>query len=647
MAEFDAPQSRNEAILQNILGADNVLVDPQSRIEAILQAILYGTAYTDEPQSRMEELLLCILNGESTDMEPISRNEAILIAKINGDSYTEEPQSRIEELLIAWLNAYIEKTVTGNPITVNDAVAQNVMALLAEFVPAQDLHGYSEPWPAGGGKNIFDASTVPAENKYVNAQTGKLQTPSSETTRFRHSTYIPIRGGESYYFGAVMSSATSAGIAFYSEAAEAGYISGLSNSQLISSDNVFTAPATATHVRVSINIGESYNPEWETTVYVTLNSNPHEWSPYSNVCPITGYTGVTVTREGKNIFDEANADWVNQQYLDASGQESSSQAYRYTNNYIQVDASTQYAFSYNKTNTPSSALTVCEYDENKTFIQRQAPIAETTATGTLSGTMTTTATTKYIRFSISRLYSANIQIEKGNAATTYQPYGAPATVSVTFPNTVYGGTVDFTTGMVTVDKAYKHCTKDDTWYLRGGNNDYLAVKLGELNTIIAGADNTYCDTFPYVSISVNNTNKGIATSNSSSYGGAFLNVRPTWAEPAITLQDFIDWITNNPFDVVYALATPIEIPLTPQTLAMLAGTNILQSADGKTITLTYKATPSADAPDTPPLLGGFMLGSPNPSPDPEPTEDEPEDLIEEPLEEIPEDEPEEEDPEEE
>lgn len=40
MADFDTPQSRNEAILQNILGADNELVEPQSRIEVLLQAIL-------------------------------------------------------------------------------------------------------------------------------------------------------------------------------------------------------------------------------------------------------------------------------------------------------------------------------------------------------------------------------------------------------------------------------------------------------------------------------------------------------------------------------------------------------------------------------------------------------------------------------
>ena len=40
MPEFDSPQSRNEAILQNILGADNELLPPESRIETLLQQLL-------------------------------------------------------------------------------------------------------------------------------------------------------------------------------------------------------------------------------------------------------------------------------------------------------------------------------------------------------------------------------------------------------------------------------------------------------------------------------------------------------------------------------------------------------------------------------------------------------------------------------
>lgn len=38
--EYGAPQSRNEAILQNILGEHNELSEPQSRIEILLLALL-------------------------------------------------------------------------------------------------------------------------------------------------------------------------------------------------------------------------------------------------------------------------------------------------------------------------------------------------------------------------------------------------------------------------------------------------------------------------------------------------------------------------------------------------------------------------------------------------------------------------------
>lgn len=37
---FEAPESRNEAILQNMLGEDNELLAPQSRIEVLLLALL-------------------------------------------------------------------------------------------------------------------------------------------------------------------------------------------------------------------------------------------------------------------------------------------------------------------------------------------------------------------------------------------------------------------------------------------------------------------------------------------------------------------------------------------------------------------------------------------------------------------------------
>lgn len=178
MPEHAAPQSRNEAILQNILGEHNELLDPQSRNEAILQAILYGDSYTEDAQSRIEELLLCILNGTTTDLEPLSRNEEILITKINGGTYDKEPQSRIEELLIEWLNYWVEKTISGAVCSFDDAVpGEELISITSEIVPQQAgsgdpspsnpraISGFSSGTITQTGKNLFNGTDV--LNAYV------------------------------------------------------------------------------------------------------------------------------------------------------------------------------------------------------------------------------------------------------------------------------------------------------------------------------------------------------------------------------------------------------------------------------------------------------------------------------------------------
>ena len=75
MAEFDSPQSRNEAILQNILGADNVLLPPQSRNEAILQNILGADNVLLPPQSRIEELLMQLLEEWPVGPQEVPEND--------------------------------------------------------------------------------------------------------------------------------------------------------------------------------------------------------------------------------------------------------------------------------------------------------------------------------------------------------------------------------------------------------------------------------------------------------------------------------------------------------------------------------------------------------------------------------------------
>lgn len=64
-------QSRNEAALENILGATNTLEEPTSRNEKILHNILGASYELDEPMSRIEVLLKQILDGGYVPAESI------------------------------------------------------------------------------------------------------------------------------------------------------------------------------------------------------------------------------------------------------------------------------------------------------------------------------------------------------------------------------------------------------------------------------------------------------------------------------------------------------------------------------------------------------------------------------------------------
>ena len=101
---FEKPESREEAIMQNILGASNVLEPSESNIEEILKSILYNTPYTKEAEFEIEKILLAIKNNGTYDGEGESRDMKILIAILNDLDYTEGTESRIEELFVEWLH---------------------------------------------------------------------------------------------------------------------------------------------------------------------------------------------------------------------------------------------------------------------------------------------------------------------------------------------------------------------------------------------------------------------------------------------------------------------------------------------------------------------------------------------------------------
>lgn len=79
---FQTPQSRNEAILQNALGASNPLGPPQSRIEALLQGVLEKLGTMEKVVRYIGVTTTEIADGSTTN--PITVNGASVTA-VNGD----------------------------------------------------------------------------------------------------------------------------------------------------------------------------------------------------------------------------------------------------------------------------------------------------------------------------------------------------------------------------------------------------------------------------------------------------------------------------------------------------------------------------------------------------------------------------------
>ena len=129
-----------------------------------------------------------------------------------------------------------------------------------------------------GGANLLNPQTVPSDNQFVNKNTGGLTTPSATGGVWRYGDYIPVIGGETYYFHQINATATTAGTAWYDS--EQTYIGGINATALGNANNKVTMPSNAAYIRHSWRIDEGYNTDWENTVYICIDGTMTEFKPY-------------------------------------------------------------------------------------------------------------------------------------------------------------------------------------------------------------------------------------------------------------------------------------------------------------------------------------------------------------------------------
>lgn len=172
-----------------------------------------------------------------------------------------------------------QHTYQGEIVNFSTLAGDKITSARADFHPIQDLHGYSSPWPAGGGVNLLPAD-------YTESVT--------LSKAFLFDT--PLPAGQ--YTFSFISTDTSQQVASY----QLGRYRDETGSYVFTAVNPTRGFATFTNTepcsKIVLYSNKAYNESTGfTTVFTGLMfkaGGTGPYSPYSNICPISGRTGLSV-----------------------------------------------------------------------------------------------------------------------------------------------------------------------------------------------------------------------------------------------------------------------------------------------------------------------------------------------------------------
>ena len=183
-----------------------------------------------------------------------------------------------------------EKTLTGNPITISDALAKPAVSLKVFLEPKQDLNGYDHPWPAGGGKNLI----APIDRSFVNNGVSCLCSASAETVSLKGT----ATGSGGRYMKMKQDIVLPAGNYVLSKTAisgksQASYIVNRTDDDAYISGFRFSLEEE-TSVYVGANVLDKTVYDEVVHLQIETGNTATAWAPYSNICPISGWGEVSV-----------------------------------------------------------------------------------------------------------------------------------------------------------------------------------------------------------------------------------------------------------------------------------------------------------------------------------------------------------------
>ena len=497
-------------------------------------------------------------------------------------------------------NAYLLKTASGSLVSFSDGADLPMPSFICNIDAVQDLHGYDGPWVGGAGKNklpmtvdgikaLNTAGTWSGNAYTLNNITFTLQTNASGAvtglnvngTASANTTFwikkndtgaLDFADGTSVILSGCPSGGSWDDTETYAlRLVKNNYLAAFNDT---GSGKTVTYNSMLTLVYIDIKSGVSLNNKMFYPMIRLATETDATFAPYSNICPISGHTGVDAWVRGKNLFDATNL--INDRTIDTNGDLSGYGGRVATPDYIPVKPNTSICLSYSKTVSQNVVFIYALYKDG-TLISRVA--------NNPMGAVIQTENANQIRFAFYDSVSAsdlyNIQLEYGNTATSYEPYNTNSqTIKVSWQTEageVFGGYVDLVSGVLTATH------KSQTGFTRGSQDSSNKLyNIGTIADIKAFTDARnispyFIDSmFEKMSLQSARTAEtpSIAQHDATLYVGGYIGKETELDTLLETLQ------------VKYELATPITYQLTPTQIKSLLGNNNAWCNTGD-VTLEY------------------------------------------------------------
>ena len=470
-------------------------------------------------------------------------------------------------------NSYQLKEVTvPTPLATFEASAMPMPKLKVSVDAVQDLHGYDHPWVGGAGKNKLPLTVTDGTRSGVTISKTddgkvKLNGTATELIDFRFEVFFLAVGTYT------LSQGSATGVTLF-----------VSNNGSYYQNTTFTVNESDTSCAAFIRVPNGTvcnNLIIEPMIRLATETDP-TFEPYSNICPISGWDEANVSVVGKNKFNPSSA--LVGTYNDSTNVWSIPAV-------TTVVKALNATFAENPQYTFSGTATQTEANKN---VRLQIVYTDDTTIdmwGTNATTPKAFSVTSASGKSISKILVTfgnsgggvdidHLQIEEGSTATTYEPYNSN-TYTVEFtdgtnPLTVYGGTLDVTSGELVVDRASVDLGTLN-WTSLLDNPNWKCFSTSDILKA-NGNNNFICSQYPFGEIYRTETDCIICGNVNSKT----IYIRDNRYTDVASFKTAMSGV-----QLVYELATPITYQLTPTQVNSLLGQNNLWADTGDILEVEY------------------------------------------------------------